>query len=196
MLTQNQETRNTRLNTNNSTDIALIEPTTDLAVEFLAMAYEFQRAGDDRFLRGAENLVEYLRLVRQNSHPATMSTTTVPCNEYWLVQSGWLILGTSSLRRALNPQLAHEGGHIGYCIRPSQRQKGYGRLILQFTLEQARQLGLHRVLITCNTENSAAARTIKDNGGILENDVCSTESGKLVSRYWVDLRIHARPLTA
>ena len=174
----------------------LIEPTADLAVEFLAMAYEFQRSGDDRFLRGAENLVEYLRTLRQHSQPKKLSTATVPCNEYWLVQNGWLILGTSSLCRRLNPQLAHEGGHIRYCIRPNQRQKGYGRLILQLTLEKARQLGLHRVLITCDTENTTVANTIKDNGGILENDVCSTQSGGLVSRFWIDLTKPATPLTA
>ena len=54
-----------------------------------------------------------------------------------------------------------EGGHIGYVIRPSERRKGYGTLILGLALVQAHACGLDRVRFTCNTENIASARIIE-----------------------------------
>jgi predicted acetyltransferase len=83
--------------------------------------------------------------------------------------------------------LAHEGGHIGYGVRPSERGKGYGTEVCRRTLEAARGLGLARVLITCDTDNPASARIIEKNGGVLENEVRSRETGKMKRRYWVTL---------
>jgi len=98
-----------------------------------------------------------------------------------------MILGESRLRHSLTPALEHHGGHIGYVIRPSQRRKGYGTLILALTLEKARALGIQRVRITCDTDNTGSVRIIEKNGGILSAQVISERSGKLISQYWIDL---------
>lgn len=50
---------------------------------------------------------------------------------------------------------------------------------------EARQLGLKRVLVTCDDTNIASARTIERNGGQLE-DTRDTELGH-TRRYWIDL---------
>ena len=52
-------------------------------------------------------------------------------------------------------------------------------------LEEARKLGLDRVLITCDDSNLASARTIERSGGVLE-DIRPTSLG-LTRRYWVAL---------
>lgn len=62
-------------------------------------------------------------------------------------------MGVSKLRHALNDVLRVHGGHIGYCVRPSARGRGYGHVLLGMTLEQARGQGLTRVLITVDRNN-------------------------------------------
>jgi len=57
------------------------------------------------------------------------------------------------------------GGHIGYGIRPSERQKGYATTGLQLALEEARKRGLDQVLLTCGVDNLASRRVILANGG-------------------------------
>lgn len=97
------------------------------------------------------------------------------------------LLGVSKLRHALTPMLEDIGGHIGYNIRPSERGKGYGSLILALTLEHARALGLSRVLLTCDTDNIRSARVIVRNGGVLTSEGYSSLRGGRVSRYWIAL---------
>jgi predicted acetyltransferase len=83
--------------------------------------------------------------------------------------------------------LEHYGGHIGYFIRPSERDKGYGTRMLILALDEARKLGLSQVMMTCNINNLASARGIEKNGGVLASQGISRVSGKLISRYWITL---------
>ena len=79
-----------------------------------------------------------------------------------------------------------EGGNIGYAIRPSERRKGFGTLILRLTLEKAKNIGLTRVLVTCDADNVASRKIIERNGGVLAGQVVSEHTGKLVMRYFID----------
>jgi predicted acetyltransferase len=54
---------------------------------------------------------------------------------------------------------------------------------LRAVLPNARALGLDRVLVTCDDENLASARTIERCGGVLE-EVRDTELGH-TRRYWI-----------
>ena len=58
-------------------------------------------------------------------------------------------------------------------------------LIHIFGLEECRKLGLERVLITCDKENIASAKTILSCGGVLENEI--PEEGRITQRYWIAL---------
>ncbi|MFD9133151.1 GNAT family N-acetyltransferase [Streptomyces bottropensis] len=81
--------------------------------------------------------------------------------------------------------LLHRGGHIGYSIRPSARRRGLATWALGAVLPEACAPGLGRVLITCDDDNAASARTIERNGGVLE-DVRTTDEG-IKRRYWITL---------
>lgn len=169
----------------NTTNITLVEPTVDLAVEFLAMVCELRRENSSFFAEPIYDLQAYIQRAKDYSLGRNLPDGWVPASEYWLVRNGWLVVGTSGLRHKLNKNLSHRGGHIGYCIRPSERQKGYGTLILKLTLEKARELGLSRVLVTCDSDNATSARIIQNNGGVLENEIVIKDSDKIVSRYWI-----------
>jgi len=89
----------------------------------------------------------------------------VPTTIFWYV-SGEYYLGTLVVRHQLTPELAEAGGHVGYhVVAPWQRQ-GHATRMLAEGLEQCRQLGLGRVLLTCDRENEPSRRVILANGGV------------------------------
>lgn len=47
----------------------------------------------------------------------------------------------------------------------------------------ARKLGIKKVLITCNDDNTASEKTILANGGVFENTI--TVNNKVMKRYWI-----------
>jgi len=171
--------------------IELIKPRMELKGEFLSMARELlsedERRYRERFELALKNFAAYILELENHSRGRSLPPGWVPCTTFWLVRDGKTILGSSVLRRRLTPDLELEGGHIGYTIRPSERKKGYGTKILELTLEKAREIGLERVLITCDTDNVASAKIIRKNGGKFEGESISKISGKPVSRYWIDL---------
>lgn len=104
----------------------------------------------------------------------------------WLVD-GDEYLGRASLRHTLNAHLREFGGHIGYEMRPSARRQGHGKTILRLTLERARELGLERVLVTCDTDNLGSRGVIEGNGGVLEGEFVLDHHPKPLRRYWITL---------
>ena len=168
------------------TEAALIEPAAELWPEFLAMAEEYSLAGDPRYQPALEDFPAYLRSLLDGARGIGLLPGRVPFSTFWLT-SGRHLIGRSSIRHRLTPDLEDEGGHIGYDIRPSERLKGYGKLILRLTLAEARKLGLSRALLTCDTDNVASAKVIEANGGRLQAQAVSKRSGKQISRYWIEL---------
>jgi predicted acetyltransferase len=83
--------------------------------------------------------------------------------------------------------LKNLGGHIGYSVRPSERQKGYATKMLSLVLKKAQALGITHILITCSDDNIASARVIEKNGGKLADKTKREGSKELTRRYWIDL---------
>lgn len=150
------------------------------------MAEEYLLAGDPRYRYALEDFPAYLRSLSDGARGAVLPHGRVPYSTFWLT-SGRRPIGSSRLRHHLTPELEDEGGHVGYDIRPSERLKGYGKLILRLTLAEARRLGLNRVLLTCDTDNVASVKVIEGNGGRLQDRAVSKKSGNLISRYWINL---------
>lgn len=107
----------------------------------------------------------------------------VPSTTCWLVQGNEL-LGVSSLRHHLNERIRHVGGHIGLGIRPSQRGRGLGSLLLQLTIAEAVSKGITDIHVHCYKHNVPSARMIVANGGVLDSEL-TLDSGELVQRYRV-----------
>ncbi len=95
-----------------------------------------------------------------------------------------LIVGIVDIRHTLNQLLREYGGHIGYGVRPSQRNKGYATEILYQALGYCRTIGLNRLMLACYKENEASRRTILKGGGVLEREFIHTD-GKEVQVYWI-----------
>lgn len=110
----------------------------------------------------------------------------VPSDTFFILNGNGKILGAISIRHYLSEQLFKFGGHIGYGIRPSERKKGYAKLMLKMALEKCIDKDIKRVLITCDKDNIASAKTIMANGGIFENELIE-DDGNIVQRYWIKL---------
>ncbi|MBP5269642.1 MAG: GNAT family N-acetyltransferase [Clostridia bacterium] len=96
------------------------------------------------------------------------------------------LLGAVNIRHYLNEKLFREGGHIGDGIRPSERRKGYATEMIRLALIECRKLGIAKVLMTCDRDNIASAKSIVKNGGILENEFVNSD-GVIEQRYWIFL---------
>lgn len=96
-----------------------------------------------------------------------------------------IFVGAVNIRHYLNDKLLKTGGHIGDGIRPSERKKGYATAMIALALEECRKLGINKVLMCCDKDNIGSAKSIINNGGILENEI--EEDGHIEQRYWIQL---------
>lgn len=96
------------------------------------------------------------------------------------------MVGAVNIRHSLNEYLLKYGGHIGDGVRPCLRKKGYATAMIRLALDKCRELGINKVLICCNRNNIGSAKSIINNGGILENEVIDTD-GEVMQRYWITL---------
>lgn len=95
-----------------------------------------------------------------------------------------IFVGAVNIRHYLTEEMLVNAGHIGDGIRPSERRKGYATAMIGLALKEAKKLGIHRVLMCCDKENIASAKSIINNGGILENEV--VVNGVTEQRYWIE----------
>lgn len=96
-----------------------------------------------------------------------------------------IIVGAVNIRHYLNESLLLNGGHIGDGVRPSERRKGIATQMIALALDECKKLGIKKVLMVCDKENIGSAKSIINNGGILENEI--VVNGIIEQRYWVDL---------
>lgn len=95
-----------------------------------------------------------------------------------------IFVGAVNIRHYLNGALLNGGGHVGDGVRPSERRKGYGTKMVALALDECKKLGIDRVLMVCNKNNIASAKTIVKNGGVLEDE--RDDEGAIIQRYWIE----------
>lgn len=171
-----------------STNVALVAPTLNHEEEALRYRTEFLETGMNHItgsssLQNATNYEEWLLTVRK----AEMEELNgfVKCFTYFGMIDN-RIVGIIQIRHRLTEGLLRVGGHIGYSVRPAERRKGYATQMLSQSLDQCRKLGMSNVLITCDKDNVASAKTIQRCGGVLENEIV-TEDGTIKQRYWIKI---------
>ncbi|TPG19055.1 GNAT family N-acetyltransferase [Pedococcus bigeumensis] len=135
---------------------------------------------------GLEDSAEFDRFVANrvgdaevgNPRPPGWTTAT-----YWWLEDPDRVdefVGSISLRHHIDhPMLATVGGHVGYSVRPRARRRGFASDALRQVVPLAAARGIPRLLVTCDLDNVASARTIEANGGELEGEL----GGK--RRYWI-----------
>lgn len=125
-----------------------------------------------------EDFPSYLEANLAMAKGENLNPELVPQTTYWLLINDRLV-GIGKLRHRLTEKLRKSGGHIGYTIRPSEKRKGYGTILLREILVMAKEKDLNHLLLTCTEENAAFRRIIENNNGVLDE----IKDGKC--KYWI-----------
>ena len=142
------------------------------AVEFIREFHEYgsyiNGTGSlDRFLR-EYSYEEWLKKLIRDMDIANIPDGKVPALTYFFVrEEDERIVGMVNIRLAMNDRIRNEAGHIGYCIRPAERRRGYGMELLSKALRVCDVIGIREVLVSCDKENAGSAGVIKNCGGVL-----------------------------
>ncbi|WP_426349708.1 GNAT family N-acetyltransferase [Alloiococcus sp. CFN-8] len=156
----------------------------DFIEEFYSCSSEIHGAGSlDMYLK-KYSYEQWIKKVIADLDIANIAPGRVPALTYFYIrEDDGKIIGMINIRLALNDYLRKEGGHIGYSIRPSERRKGYGSLMLKEALEFCKIIGLNKVLITCDKSNMASAGVIKSCNGQLDEEFYSETFKEIIQRY-------------
>lgn len=169
----------------------LRRPDARCRASFVDAVEEFRAEGLDDRARSDQDLGRYADWSSADGFAGYVRAITTPANEQAVVEGRvpstrlwWTsndeYLGRVDLRHGLTPALTQVGGHIGYAVRPSARGQGHATAMLREALVVARVVGLERVLLTCDVDNSASRRVIVANDGELED----RRGGTL--RFWIE----------
>lgn len=170
--------------------LKLILPTTKYKDEIMGYRKEFienkESMDGTSGLRDTKSFEEWHNAIIANLKEETVREGLVPSTTYIAISSNDdRLIGMIDIRHRLNDYLLNFGGHIGYSVRKSDRQKGYATEMLALALKECKKMGMKRILLTCDKDNIASAKTILSNGGILENEV--EEGDTITQRYWINI---------
>ena len=139
-------------------------------------------AGLDRF----SSIEVWLEELKKRSCEDTVPKGLVPSSTYLGVrEKDNYIVGMIDIRHYLNEYLTQVGGHIGYGVRKTERNKGYAKQMLKLALEKCKELKIKKVLITCDEDNIASEKVILSANAKLE-DIRNVD-GENKKRFWIDL---------
>lgn len=157
--------------------------------EIIKIKEEYNKYNEDYngafFIKEFENYDELIKNLDNYSNGIMDDSKYVPYTCYVAVTDNNKVVGLGSLRHELNEYLNKFGGHIGYSVIPSQRNKGYGTRILSLLLDEAKKKNITDILITCNSDNTASIKVIENNGGKLEDKL--KNDNRITYRYWINL---------
>ena len=178
-------------------EIILVEPSLEYAEDLWAFRQEIidkDADNEDQFagcmsLNSSSSADEWIRIcsLRKDEKTCEEVGTTVPSHTYLAIRKkDNRIVGVIDLRHHIDHTiLGTWGGHCGYSVRPSERRKGYAKEMLRLDKLKAKELGINKMLVTCDEGNDASEKTILANGGVYEKTI--DVDGDKMKRFWISI---------
>lgn len=173
-------------------EFILMRPSGEYADQIAEYRQEFLDAGDSMDgtgpLRRMENPEEYIKICKDLEDPGKTPSSFVPATQFLFIRRcDNRLVGMIQVRHCFNDYLEKYSGHIGYSVRPSERRRGYAREMLKMTLPFCREIGIHKVLISCIDGNLGSEKTILANGGVYESTIHEPDKNIDLKRFWITL---------
>jgi len=171
----------------------LVKPTIEYekqAIDFIEEHYEYNSplngvGGLDKFL---DNYNGWLEKLEENRNRIA-NEERVPTETFFFIrEEDNKIVGMINIRLALNEKLRKVNGNIGYCIRPTERQKGYNKINLYLGLLECNKREMKEVMLDCDKYNLGSVKTIQALCGKLEKEYYNEEYKEEVQIYWIDVK--------
>jgi len=170
--------------------VNLVKPSAEFKDEYVSFYQDWKDSQEDMvpwvIARDPEDFDDMLQFLNNNERGINIPEGWVKDSTYWLVTEANRVVGAVNIRHQLNEKLFNAGGHIGYGIRPADRQNGYATQLLSLALDKAKDLGINKVLVVCDADNTGSKKTILKNGGIQDTDYIE-EDGNIVNRFWISI---------
>lgn len=174
-------------------NIKLIEPTMEYEKDIWQFRQEILLSNDkDKFagcgnLRQCQSTKEWIDTINLYKTAQTCPKDKVPSSIYLAIRErDNKIVGIIDLRYHINhPILGTWGGHMGYYVRFTERNKGFAKEMVRQNLKNCKNLHIRKVLITCDIDNIASKKTILANGGVFEKNI--EVDGCIIQRYWITI---------
>lgn len=180
-----------RLN-NAKGELELVFPTEEYKEKVMDYLKEHLDNGE-KVLNGAgglervDSFEEWLKKIKNDTDKEKVPEGRVPAWLYLAIRkTDKKMVGVVQVR-LLNEKLWKTFGNIGDGVRPTERKKGYVTEIIRLALIKAKEIGLNRVLMSCDKTNIGSKKSIINNGGVLENEYVD-EDGNVEERYWISLK--------
>lgn len=160
--------------------------------EVMKFQNEFFSSGE-RFINGSrglhnyENYNDWIQLVKECEKPDNKLLGVQATTYFGVQKTDEKIVGCIELRHTINEELKIIGGHVGYSVSPKERRKGYATNMLQLVLDEARKLGIDKLLLTCDVDNIGSNRTVLNCGGELERQEPYQYHGSEYYKYWINV---------
>ena len=178
-------------------DIKLILPNKKHKEQVEKFKEEMLKAGSTMDGTGSlrnDDFETWLKRSNDHRHGKNLLKDHVPATQYLVIRKqDNKLVGMVQIRHELNDLLLNFGGHIGGCVAPSERGKGYGRDQLTLCLKKCKKLGIKKVMVSCKDTNALSRKCLIANGGVYEDTRTMTKetNGKKeivnLERYWIDL---------
>lgn len=164
-------------------ELKLVKLTDAYKEQLFEMMDEWQGAGE-KIIPSAIRKTDYHDFDNYVAAIEEIDNSIVPNSTFFCLDTERnIFVGAVNIRHYLNESLLLNGGHIGDGVRPSERRKGIATRMIALALQECKKLGIDKVLMVCNKKNIGSAKSIINNGGILENEVI-VENG-VEQRYWI-----------
>lgn len=166
-------------------NIELKTPSIIYKESFLENINDYKTSGDieyfNIYIKALDNFEQYVKKLNNNAVGIDLPEGYVPCSTFWLVNESNKVLGVIRIRHKSIPF----DGHIGYDIAPKYRGNGCGTKILELALPIAKQIGIDKAILNCESNNIRSEKVIKANNGIHFNSI--ERNGTLYNQFIINL---------